>query len=207
TGADICGFFGEPSFELCARWMELGAFYPYSRNHNGNRDKRQDPVAWNSTFVALSRRVLGLRYRLLPLLYSLLFRAHARGHTVLRPLLHEFVEDRTTWDLDRQFLWGEGLLVSPVLEPGVTQVRAYLPDARWFDFHTDEEVGVRRQFRNFPAPLGHINVHIRGGLILPQQLPANNTKFSRRQPLLLTVAPNDAQEASGSLYWDDGVGI
>ncbi|XP_071276375.1 sucrase-isomaltase, intestinal-like, partial [Agelaius tricolor] len=136
TGADICGFFGEPSFELCARWMELGAFYPYSRNHNGNHDKRQDPVAWNSTFVSLSRRVLGLRYRLLPLLYSLLFRAHARGDTVVRPLLHEFVEDRTTWDLDRQFLWGEGLLVSPVLEPGVTQVRAYLPDARWFDFHT-----------------------------------------------------------------------
>ncbi|KAM3654006.1 LOW QUALITY PROTEIN: maltase-glucoamylase-like, partial [Ammospiza maritima maritima] len=267
TGADICGFFGEPSFELCARWMELGAFYPYSRNHNGNRDKRQDPLAWNSTFASLSRRVLGLRYRLLPLLYSLLFRAHAHGDTVVRPLLHQFVEDRTTWDIDRQFLWGEGLLVSPVLEPGVSEVRAYLPDARWFDFHTDSEVGVRRQFRNFPAPLGHINichfwtrrsasggssgtfrrpwdsevgvrrqfrnfpaplglggrvrrqfrnfpaplghinVHVRGGLIVPQQLPANNTSFSRRQPLLLTVALNDSQEASGILYWDDGVGI
>ncbi|NXB27038.1 MGA protein, partial [Rhagologus leucostigma] len=166
-----------------------------------------DPVAWNSTFEDLSRAVLGVRYQLLPHLYSLMLEAHARGSTVVRPLLHEFVEDRTTWDIYRQFMWGAGLLISPVLEPGVSEVRAYLPDARWFDFHTDEEVGFRRQFRNFPAPLGHINLHVRGGHILPQQLPANNTWFSRRNPLLLTVALDDAQEASGSLYWDDGVGI
>ncbi|NWQ99983.1 MGA protein, partial [Paradoxornis webbianus] len=207
TGADICGFFGEPSYELCARWMELGAFYPYSRNHNGNKDKRQDPVSWNSTFEDLSRAVLGLRYQLLPHLYTLMFRARADGSTVVRPLLHEFVDDKTTWDIHRQFLWGPGLLVSPVLEQGVAEVSAYLPDARWFDFHTDEEVGFRRQFRNFPAPLGHINLHVRGGHVLPQQLPDINTQLSRRNPLLLTVALDDAHGASGSLYWDDGVGI
>uniref|UniRef100_A0A8C0UU31 Maltase-glucoamylase, intestinal-like n=1 Tax=Cyanistes caeruleus TaxID=156563 RepID=A0A8C0UU31_CYACU len=203
SGADICGFFGEPSYELCARWMELGAFYPYSRNHNGNKAKRQDPVAWNSTFADLSRAVLQLRYRLLPHLYTLMLQAHVRGSTVVRPLLHEFVEDRTTWDIYRQFMWGP----QNVSFQGVSEVRAYLPDARWFNFHTDEEVGFRRQFQNFPAPLGHINLHVRGGHILPQQLPANNTWFSRRNPLLLTVALDDAQEASGNLYWDDGVGI
>ncbi|NXJ17471.1 MGA protein, partial [Dicrurus megarhynchus] len=89
SGADICGFFGEPTYELCARWMELGAFYPYSRNHNGNRAKRQDPVAWNSTFEDLSRAVLRVRYRLLPHLYTLMLQAHAHGSTVVRPLLHE----------------------------------------------------------------------------------------------------------------------
>ncbi|XP_066063920.1 maltase-glucoamylase-like [Chamaea fasciata] len=207
TGADICGFFGEPSYELCARWMELGAFYPYSRNHNGNKDKRQDPVSWNSTFEELSRAVLELRYQLLPHLYTLMFRAHADGSTVVRPLLHEFVSDKTTWDIHRQFLWGPGLLVSPVLEQGAAEVSAYLPDARWFDFHTDEEVGFRGQFRNFPAPLGHVNVHVRGGHVVPQQLPAINTQLSRRNPLLLTVALDDALAASGSLYWDDGVSI
>ncbi|XP_054254507.1 maltase-glucoamylase-like isoform X2 [Indicator indicator] len=205
TGADICGFFGDSEYELCARWMELGAFYPYSRNHNGNTGRRQDPVAWNSTFEDLSRRVLNIRYSLLPYLYTLMFEAHAHGSTVVRPLLHEFVEDKATWDIYRQFLWGPALLISPVLEQGVKEVNVYLPNARWYDFHTDEYVGFRGQFRTLPAPLEHINLHIRGGYILAQQSPANTTFYSRQNPLSLTVALSDAQLAVGQLYWDDGV--
>ncbi|NWS64267.1 MGA protein, partial [Chunga burmeisteri] len=207
TGADICGFFGDSEYELCARWMELGAFYPYSRNHNGKGSKRQDPVAWNSTFEEISRKVLNIRYTLLPYLYTLMYKANAHGSTVVRPLLHEFVEDKTTWEIYKQFLWGPALLISPVLEQGAVAVNAYLPNARWYDYHTDEYIGFRGQFRNLPSPLGHINLHIRGGYILAQQSPANTTFYSRKNPLALTVALNDSQLAEGQLYWDDGVRI
>ncbi len=51
--------------------------------------QRQDPVAWNSTFEAISRDVLNIRYTLLPYLYTLMYEAHTEGSTVVRPLLHE----------------------------------------------------------------------------------------------------------------------
>uniref|UniRef100_F6PTT1 P-type domain-containing protein n=1 Tax=Ornithorhynchus anatinus TaxID=9258 RepID=F6PTT1_ORNAN len=174
TGADICGFFKEADYEMCARWMQLGAFYPFSRNHNSNGTKRQDPVAWNKTFEDLSRKVLNIRYALLPYLYTLMHDAHVNGSTVVRPLLHECVsQDNATWLIDAQFLLGPAILVSPVLQ----KVNAYFPDARWFDLLTGSEVGARGQWRNLSAPLDHINLHVQGGHILPGQEPANNTHY------------------------------
>ncbi|XP_066565478.1 sucrase-isomaltase, intestinal isoform X2 [Amia ocellicauda] len=207
TGADICGFFNEPSYELCARWMQLGAFYPYSRNHNGKGNKRQDPVAWDEAFKVLSRDVLNIRYTLLPYLYTLLFEAHSQGSTVVRPVFHEFVKDRQTWDLYKQFLWGPALLISPALDDGAREVRGYMPEARWFDYHTAEDTGKSGEWVNMPTPLNHINLHVRGGYIIPWQTPMNTTKDSRTNPMGLLVALNDQEFAHGSLFWDDGVGI
>ncbi|XP_058489999.1 sucrase-isomaltase, intestinal [Solea solea] len=207
TGADICGFFNTAEYEMCLRWMQLGAFYPYSRNHNGKGSPRQDPVAWNETFANVSRDVLNIRYTLLPYLYTLMFEAHTKGSTVIRPLLHEFVNDKMTWDIHKQFLWGPALLITPALDKGVTTVNGYVPNARWYDYHTAKDVGVRGVMLSMPTPLDHINLHIRGGYIIPWQKPETNTFHSRKNPLGLIVALNDNGTAQGSFFWDDGEGI
>ncbi|NXD38427.1 MGA protein, partial [Copsychus sechellarum] len=189
-------------------WLGLGLSQAVQPSFsNSFLFQRQDPAFWNSTFHDISRNVLNIRYTLLPYLYTLLHDAHAHGSTVVRPLLHEFVEDRVTWDIDEQFLWGPALLISPVLKQNNRSVNAYFPNARWYDYHTDTDTGFRRQFQNLSAPLEHINLHIRGGHILPWQRPANTTAYSRKNPLGLTVALDDALFAEGHLYWDDGVRI
>ncbi|XP_031652287.1 maltase-glucoamylase, intestinal [Oncorhynchus kisutch] len=192
---------------MCLRWTQLGAFYPYSRNHNGKFNPRQDPVSWNASFSEASRDVLNIRYTLLPYLYTLMFYAHSEGSTVVRPLLHEFVSDRKTWDIHRQFLWGPALLISPVLDEGAREVQGYIPDDLWYDFHTAKAIEVKGQMITMPTPLDHINLHVRGGYILPWQKPENNTHYSRKNPLGLIVALSDNGTAQGSLFWDDGEGI
>ncbi|XP_077049996.1 sucrase-isomaltase, intestinal [Siphateles boraxobius] len=207
TGADICGFFNPAEYEMCLRWMQLGAFYPFSRNHNTINMPRQDPVAWGPEFANMSRDVLNIRYTLLPYLYTLMYEAHVNGKTVVRPMLHEFVNDENTWEIDRQFLWGPALLITPALDKGATVVKGYVPNARWYDYHTGKVVGVRGQFVYMDSPLEKINLHVRGGYILPWQKPENNTHYSRKNPLGLLVALDDEGSAHGSLFWDDGEGI
>nr|XP_016847510.1 PREDICTED: sucrase-isomaltase, intestinal [Anolis carolinensis] len=207
SGADICGFFNDTTYEMCARWMELGAFYTFSRNHNVLLTRRQDPVAFNSTFEDISRNVLNIRYRLLPYLYTLMHNAHVDGSTVSRPLLHEFPNDKTTWDIYKQFLWGPALMISPVLDQGEVTVNAYIPDARWYDYHTGADIKVRKQFKTLEAPLEHINLHIRGGYVIPWQVPNITTNASRQNPMGLTIALDDNGVARGQLFWDDGISI
>ncbi|XP_072039745.1 sucrase-isomaltase, intestinal-like [Amphiura filiformis] len=207
VGADICGFNGDSNADMCQRWMQLGAFYTFSRNHNGINYKEQDPAAFGDEVARVSRETLEIRYTLLPYLYTLFYHAHVNGNTVMRPLFHEFVEDAYTHTIDRQLLWGPAFLITPVLEDGFTNVDAYFPDARWFDYYTGAEAGFRKKTVNLDAPMDYIPLHVRGGYILPTQEPAVTTTISRNNAMGLIVALNDFKQASGELFWDDGDSI
>ncbi|XP_046544792.1 LOW QUALITY PROTEIN: sucrase-isomaltase, intestinal-like [Haliotis rubra] len=212
-GADICGFFEETTPELCKRWMQLGAFYTYSRNHNGIGFKRQDPGSLGDDVARASREAMETRYRLLPYLYTLFHRSHSYGNTVIRPLHHEYPRDQTTYRVDRQFLWGAGLMISPILHEGQTSLSIYVPQGRWFDWYTGDVASEKGgSYLHIPiSPESQIPLHVRGGHVLPLQDSANNTHFSRQTPFTLIVALEDMADqglqARGELFWDDGEGI
>jgi len=204
-GADICGFRDTTTEELCRRWTQLGAFYPFARNHNSHWAKPQDPPYFGAKFARETREILLVRYTLLPYLYTLFYDAHTTGSTVVRPLMHEFTNDTETWSIDRQFMWGSGLLIIPVLEKNVTSTSAYFPKSRWYNYYNGEELNTAKS-RNIVlnAPEDYIPLYLRGGTIIPTQQPANNTFFSRRNPFGLLVALDSNGKAKGSLFWDDG---
>ncbi|XP_017317133.1 lysosomal alpha-glucosidase [Ictalurus punctatus] len=204
VGADVCGFEGDTNEELCVRWTQMGAFYPFMRNHNDRPNAPQEPYVFGQQAQAAMRNVLMLRYALLPYLYTLFHHAHTSASTVARPLFMEFPSDPNCLKIDRQFLWGSSLLISPVLDQGVVDLAAYLPPAMWYSLHNGQPYNSKGQYLLLPAPLDTINVHVRGGYIIPQQVPALTTSASRSNPFVLTVALCSQGQAKGELFWDDG---
>ncbi|XP_051905568.1 lysosomal alpha-glucosidase isoform X2 [Hippocampus zosterae] len=207
VGADICGFGGDTTEELCVRWMQLGAFYPFMRNHNDRPYAPQEPFVFGQKAQAAMRSALNLRYSLLPFLYTLFHHAHTSGDTVARPLFMEFPTDPQCQIIDRQFLWGSSLLISPVLKEGAVEVAAYLPPGIWYNLHSGQPSYSTGEYLLLSAPLDTINVHLREGHIVPQQEPALTTTVSRTNPFLLTVALSAEGSARGDLFWDDGDSI
>ncbi|CAG2172235.1 unnamed protein product, partial [Oppiella nova] len=119
VGSDICGFNDNTTPQLCRRWHQLGAFYPFARNHNEKSAIDQDPAVWigrgHPEVTEAARNSLRLRYQLIHYLYTLFYRSQAFGDTVARPLHHEWPRDVVTHDIDTQFLWGRDVLISPFL--------------------------------------------------------------------------------------------
>ncbi|KAM4597980.1 lysosomal alpha-glucosidase isoform 2-T2 [Polymixia lowei] len=204
AGADVCGFEGDTTEELCVRWMQLGAFYPFMRNHNDMSNVPQEPYVFGQRAQTAMRSALNLRYSLLPFLYTLFHHAHTSADTVARPLFLEFPTDPNCQTIDRQFLWGNAVLISPVLEQGAVELAAYLPPGTWYSLHNGQPFYSKGQYLLLPADLDTINVHVREGHIIPQQEPALTTAASRRNPFFLTVALSTGGWAWGDLFWDDG---
>ncbi|KAG8565064.1 hypothetical protein GDO81_012695 [Engystomops pustulosus] len=204
VGTDVCGFVGNVTEELCLRWHQVGAFYPFMRNHNTIESSSQEPFVFSKETQKAIRKVVLRRYMLLPYLYTLFHKAHTCGDTVARPLFVEFPSDRNTWTIDRQFLWGEAIYITPVLEEGKTEVKGYFPAGVWYDLVTGAGVESKGEWFTLPTPLDAINTHIRGGYIIPTQRPGMTTEETRKNDLQLLVALSADGSAQGDLYWDDG---
>jgi len=182
-------------------------FLQFSRNHNIMGEIDQDPGAWGAVVAASSKAALEVRYTLLPYLYTLFYHHVNTGSAVFRPLFYNFPQDSRTYGIDRQFMWGTGLLVSPVLTEDTTSVTAYFPESRVYSYYTGAEVGMRGGVETIPAPLDFIHVHVVGGNIIPTQEPARNTEVARNNSMGLIVALDDDGFAMGDLFYDDGESI
>eukprot|EP00735_Rhodelphis_limneticus_P011575 TRINITY_DN4693_c0_g1::TRINITY_DN4693_c0_g1_i1::g.19641::m.19641 TRINITY_DN4693_c0_g1::TRINITY_DN4693_c0_g1_i1::g.19641 ORF type:complete len:905 (-),score=248.75,sp/O04893/AGLU_SPIOL/39.78/0.0,Glyco_hydro_31/PF01055.21/7.3e-152,Gal_mutarotas_2/PF13802.1/1.6e-09,Gal_mutarotas_2/PF13802.1/8e+03 TRINITY_DN4693_c0_g1_i1:394-3075(-) len=212
-GADVCGFGGVTTEELCLRWQQLGAFYPFARNHNILGSPSQEPYVFGPSVVTATKQALTVRYELNAHYYTQLYRTHVSGGTLIRGLFQEAPCNRDVWAEDSQFLVGPSVMVSPVLCQGCTTVNAYfLANSTWYDYY-DGHIVSRRDKQN--ACGGHrvtlqgakdkANVHVRGGHIVPTQQAELTTTHTRNNPFRLIVALEQDFHAEGEIFWDDGI--
>ncbi|KAL8243908.1 hypothetical protein R6Q59_010166 [Mikania micrantha] len=210
-GVETCGFNGNTDLELCTRWMQLSAWFPMYRNHHNRNTIPQEAYRW-AIVAESTRKIMNIRYSLLPYTYTLFYRANTAGETVLRALAWEFPDDPSLAAVETQFMSGPAILVTPVLAPLATTVQGVFPGVAagtiWYDWYTlQREYANPGQNKTLSAPITHQPIHIRGGYIVPIQRAGNTTKTSRQNPWSLIVALDASGSAQGELYQDDGVSI
>jgi alpha-glucosidase len=208
VGTDICGFGDNTTELLCARWATLGAFGPFYRNHANLNSISQEFYRWPMVAEA-ARNIIAVRYRLLDYIYTHFHRQSTTGIPLLNPLFFIYPEDKNTFPIQHQFFYGDSILVSPVTEENSTSVSIYLPNDVFYDFWTLEKVQGNGSYITINGvPFTSIPLHIRGGSIIPLRAEsANTTAELRKQNFVLWIAPNATDQASGSLYLDEGDAI
>ena len=201
VGCDIGGFAGSPSGELYTRWLQAGVFYPFMRSHStwGSPDK--EPWSFDYQHEIINKHAIELRYELLPYIYNAMQQASQTGVPALRPLFLEYPDDEKVAGLDDEFLFGDDLLVAPVLYEGANEREVYLPKGEWFDYWTGRQ-SAGGQTLQLPVTLNSIPLFVRGGGFIFRQPVIQNTGEMPGKPLRVLIAP--ANESESSLYEDNG---
>jgi len=168
TGHDVGGFFGpRPEPELFIRWVQNGVFHPRFTIHSYNTDGTVNEPWMYPEILPIVREWIHFRYRLIPLLYTLLFRAAQTGEPIIRPLVYHFPDDPRCHTESFDFLLGDSLLVASVLEPGARTRRVYLPaGVDWLDFYTGTYYHGGQEI-DIDAPIERIPLLVRAGGIIP----------------------------------------
>jgi len=164
------GFHGHPSDQNYARWIEFGAFTPIFRVHGDYQQKRQ-PWLYGPIAERAATHVMRLRYELLPYMYSYAWHDHAAGVGLVRPLTFGWPDDPQVRNDSSAWLFGQWLLVSPVVRQDQTEKRIYLPAGIWTDWSNGK---VYLGGRSITVPVdsrtwSDIPLFIRQGAIIPTQ--------------------------------------
>ena len=201
-GMDSGGFHGHPSDENYARWIEFGAFTPIFRVHGELNEKRQ-PWKYGPVAEAAATKAIRLRYALLPYIYSYQHRASTQGVGLVQPLAFAWPQDANLRNDVQSWLFGDWLLVSPVVEQGQTEKRVYLPAGTWTDWFSGKvyQGGQTITIATDAKQWDDIPLFIRAGAIIPTQPVMDWTGEDPVTTVAVDVFP--AATATHFDYYDD----
>ncbi|KAI9266106.1 glycosyl hydrolases family 31-domain-containing protein [Sporodiniella umbellata] len=204
SGADVPGFFGNPSPELLVRWYQTAVYQPFFRGHAHIDTKRREPYLSEEPYRSMTRDALRERYALLSYWYTLFFEAYRQGTPMMRPMFMEFPQDEALFTTQDQFMLGEAMLVKPITQEGAESTQLYLPENEvWYDAKTYQRM-AHHGLQTVDAPLSTIPVYYRGGHIVPRRERIRRSSTAmKHDPFTLVIAQDGEGKAQGKLYLDD----
>lgn len=207
TGADLCGFSYDTTPDLALRWLEFGLFTPLMRNHSTDGSRMQEYYRFADMLPAL-RKMLRLRYALLPYLYSTFMKAALENTSYFRPLGFDFPADPDAREVQDQLLLGEGVMVAPIYTQNASGRHVYLPEpmklyrVRSVDDYDTELLPAGHHYVR--CALDEVLLFIRPGHAVPVARPVSCTAQLDDISLTLWACPDENGSARCRMYTDDG---
>ena len=169
VGADLGGFGSDTTEDLLLRWLSLGIFMPLMRNHAALGTRKQEAYAFDD--IPAARGIIGLRYRLLPYIYSEFMKAALKNEMYARPLGFLWSEDPVAVHTEDQLMIGESVMIAPVYEQNAVGRVVYLPEEmkllRFAGTELTEEKVLEKGHHYLEIGLNEVVLFIRKGHILP----------------------------------------
>ena len=219
TGSDICGFMENASKNLCIRWYNLGAFYPFMRNHNFFASKDQYPWNFGDDALKIINKSIKLRYSLIRYIYSQFFliSLNEKG-SFFKPLMFEFPDDETSYEnIEDKIMIGEALFLCAFYEDNTNSKQFKFPNANFNKFPEGKSVTKyieskpenkeRNKAIELSGNLDEIHLFVRGGFIIPYQDVNEkyiiNTKKLRNEKINLIINIDSYNQSKGELFYDN----
>lgn len=184
--------------ELYVRWLQLGTFSPVLRTHAQLKPEPYNYPAQEKTI----KRFIKMRYEWLPYNYTLAYENATTGAPFVRPLnFSDSTQNPGTVD---EYLWGNEVLVAPVLVKGAKARKVTFPKgARWIDWYNNELSYKGGTSASIYAPLDRMPLFVREGSFIPQYAgEIDNTEQYDPQFITVRYYPSD-KDTSYTLFDDD----
>jgi alpha-D-xyloside xylohydrolase len=193
---DIGGFSGAPKEELFKRWTFFGMFTAHSRVHGF---PPSEPWEFSDEFLKSFRKMVEMRYRLMPYIFTQAFIASQNGWPMLKAMFLNYPDDPTTWNLEDQFLFGEDMLIAPLMEERTSSTNVYLPKGRWIDYQT-KKVYEGQQWIDIKAGELPGIVLVKNGSVIPHISLAQSTEFMDWTKIELVVFDQENKKIKEIFY-------
>ncbi len=206
TGADLGGFGSDVTEELLLRWLAFGIFTPLMRNHSAWGTRRQEAYLFED--IAAFRHIIGLRYRLLPYIYSEYMKAALRNEMMFRPLAFDYPSDCMAARVEDQLLLGSEIMIAPVYEENARGRYVYLPEKMKmvrFTVNGEETAVLEKGHHYIEYALTDVVIFIRPGCLIPLSGGGQSTEDVDFENLTYYAFEEDGR-ASYEYYHDDGIG-
>ncbi|MAE09463.1 MAG: glycosyl hydrolase [Bacteroidetes bacterium] len=202
--SDAGGFAqGAKDEELYTRWLQMACFTPILRPHGSGIPS--EPVYFNDTTRKIVRNFMKLRYSLLPYIYTLTYEANQFGYPIVRPLFYEFPNDTLSYSVENEYMFGDEMLVAPVIEREKKIKQIYLPfGSYWYDFWTNKKHDGN-QWINVDVNLETIPLFVKAGSFIPMTEPVNSTDdYSSEKLIVKYYCDSTTVVSSYTMFEDDG---